>query len=58
MKNFKITCRIETEEKGIHEVTIYIKDVKNESEAERSAKYHFLEKPNTGFYGVIKCEPI
>jgi hypothetical protein len=59
MATFKTTCRIQNESKGLHEATIYIKDVEDEDEAESLAKQHFIMNvKDTIFYGVTKCERI
>lgn len=59
MASFKLTCSIETDEKGKHEVDLYVKDVATAQEAERAIKHHFcIDKPEVAFYGVTKCTEI
>lgn len=53
MKNYKIISSVWSEEKGHHKAEVYIKDQLNEDEAERMAKYYFIDK-GLCFYGADK----
>lgn len=57
MASFKLTCLVENEKEGVHKKDIFVKDVENEDEAEKAAKYYFiLEKEGYIFYKVTETK--
>lgn len=58
MPTYKLTCKVSTDEKGLHNYPIFV-TADDETEAEIKAKYHFLlDKEGYAFYGVLESKLI
>lgn len=57
MRNYKVVCLVETQEKGKHEYTIFIKADSIE-EAEFTAKYYFIKQISGYVFWNAKAEKI
>jgi hypothetical protein len=53
MNTYKVSSSVWSEEKGNHIAEVYIKDQPSEEEAERMAKYYYIDK-GFCFFGALK----
>ena len=56
MPNYKVTSTIEVDGEVLDKI-IYVRNIDDEVEAERQAKYHFINK-GVPFYGVTQIDVI